>query len=438
MKTNRHCLIVTYNYPPQMTPHSLRWHYLTKELSGYGFVIHVVAAGMPARFHLRSLPPPEQVEIDHIFPGPFFHLTYRFSREEIRTRPGSMDEKNAPSWSMLQHTHAFALRALQAIGFPDAHFEWYPFALQACRKVIERYPIEIIISSSEPRTCHMVGYSLNQRTGIPWIADYGDPWIYPVPLFYEPRFKKNLLRRFEQRLLERVDGVSVATQELKLLYQTEYPGLLHKPVRVIEQGYDEALVSETKPIASEKFRIVYCGSLYRGLRNPLPFLEAVTELAIPELEVVVAGRINEYAELLQQSALARKVRFLGFLHHHTALALEKGASVLLHIGNAGSVQVPGKIYEYFGVGRPILALAEGNADPSARPIERSGRGLVVPNETSAIIEGLRYLHRLWQQDAFKVRFNLDESDGYTWRHRAGQLTDLIETVISRDLSSAAP
>jgi glycosyltransferase involved in cell wall biosynthesis len=73
------------------------------------------------------------------------------------------------------------------------------------------------------------------------------------------------------------------------------------------------------------------------------------------------------------------------------MALQRRADVLVLLTSPTLVwELPGKIFEYFGARRPILALADGNE--AARLIDETGTGWTVPpDEVDAIAARLRVL-----------------------------------------------
>ena len=83
---------------------------------------------------------------------------------------------------MAARLHATLYRLLNSYLFPDLHLEWLPAACCQGYRLLRRDRYQAIISSSEPRIGHLLGYLLSRRSGARWIADYGDPWVYPIPL----------------------------------------------------------------------------------------------------------------------------------------------------------------------------------------------------------------------------------------------------------------
>lgn len=422
-------LLVAYNFPPLISPQSLRWLYLCRALSSGGYEVDVLTIRMPSAFSDMMEEIPSGTGTYRTFPGPFYALTFAHSTEGRQLREGTAGEppQGVPGPpAPLVALHGFLARMLNAILVPDAYIEWLPFAMARGARLLREKRHDVIISSSEPRACHVVGCLLSRKSGLPWIADYGDPWIYPVPLHREPSLKVRLVARLEARLMRTVAAVTVAAEGTRMLYLRRFPFLGEDRIRVIPQGFDPALFARIGTKRSQKFRIVYCGSFYENLRDPMPFLRAVADIATADIEVVVAGRINRFADTLRETPYREKVVFRGFLPHKESLALQKGADLLLHIGNATDVQVPGKIYEYLGAGRPILSIAGAGRDVSADLVGVLQRGIVVRNEQADIRRALVELHTLWRNGALDARFSLGDLDQFTWRRRAEDLVDVLE------------
>ncbi len=425
-----HCLLIAYYFPPHVTPHALRWYYLCRELAELGISLDVVTTRMPARFIANRLPLPPSVHVRPTFPGPFFGLTYQLSREIIAAGTEQPAAAASPLWTRLQACHSLALRALNAFSVPDANAEWFPFAVAEARRAAAARRPDIVISTSEPRIGHLVGLCLKRSLATPWIVDYGDPWLYPVPLVKEPRWKRRLVRLIEHSVLHSADAVCLTTRGTRQLYLQRYPFIAGKTT-VVEQGCDPERIEGTEPLRSDGFRIVYCGSWYKDLRNPQPFLDAITEFHPAQMEVWVAGRINEFSRALSQPPLAGHVRYFGVVSHATALAMEKGATLLLHIGNADPRQVPGKIYEYLATGRPLLVLAESEQDPACRLIAGMPLALAVKNEKREIIQALGHFHRLWLGGELDRTGDSRRAAVFSWKERARKMARTITACLER-------
>ena len=117
---------------------------------------------------------------------------------------------------------------------------------------------------------------------------------------------------------------------------------------------------------SGEVTLVYTGTL-SGVRgtDPTPFLRALARIraepAASGMRLRVAGRLTTTErELIDRSGAADAVEHVGVLDRAGAIALQRSADALLLITSRSTSVATGKIYEYLGSGRPIVALAQGN------------------------------------------------------------------------------
>ncbi|MBM4140174.1 MAG: glycosyltransferase family 4 protein [Nitrospira sp.] len=428
MGIRKRILLVAYNFPPLISPQSLRWFYLCRELSRGGYLIDVLTIRMPTAFRDMVDDVSKEITIYRTFPGPFYYLTFKYSQESSKSEKSGMSVNHSTFWKILSGIHFKTYKILNNLFIPDIYSEWLPFAIKIGLNLTKTKKYDLIISSSEPRVCHLIGYFLKKKAGVPWIADYGDPWIYPVPISPEFKCKKKIIERIERNILKRVDAISVTSEGIKKLYLERYPSLNEERIHVVTQGFDPVMFSQVKKEMSSKFRIVYCGSFYKNLRDPMAFFKAIKEMDKENIEVIIAGRINEFADILKKEGLCEKIKYRGFLDHKESLALQKSATVLLHIGNFTDVQVPGKIYEYFGAERPILCIKGIDRDLSAELVKRYNKGIMADNKKEDITEGIMKLYELWQKGLLDASFNLDAVEDLTWRKRAEDISNIIKTL----------
>jgi glycosyltransferase involved in cell wall biosynthesis len=95
--------------------------------------------------------------------------------------------------------------------------------------------------------------------------------------------------------------------------------------------------------------------------------------------------------MIEDAGLERIVRHVGVLSRSDAIALQRSADVLVLLTSPSLVwELPGKVFEYFGARRPILALARDNE--AARLVEDTGTGwTVAPDDIDAIVARLKTL-----------------------------------------------
>lgn len=223
-----------------------------------------------------------------------------------------------------------------------------------------------------------------------------------------------------------------------------------KRMELIYNGFDQADFEGLEPTYEEpgKFHAVYAGILYQK-RNPRLLLQAIREL-IDEGEVNQKDLLLSFAgvfdypgysenrDCVEALGLGDNVRLLGNLPHKQALGLMKGADALLLIGDVSAdagAYIPGKLYEYMGIGNPILAL---NKPGEATEIIKNFRlGQVAdPEQKDAIKQAYLELYKEW-----KISGQTNGEDRgadfaervrpYERREQARQLAKLMDELISK-------
>jgi len=163
------------------------------------------------------------------------------------------------------------------------------------------------------------------------------------------------------------------------------------PTRVITNGYDrdwiDSLVDTSHVIVDEsKLNILIMGTIYE-MSNPAALLSelrrAIENGKLREDDVVLhyaGGDYNKFRNYLEDEGFAGIARDHGYLGKDEILSLERGSDVLVLLtwNTADDQDVyTGKLFEYFMVGKPILALVEGDVPNSGvkRIIERANAGV---------------------------------------------------------------
>jgi hypothetical protein len=321
---------------------------------------------------------------------------------------------------------------------PDTYVGWIPFACRAAR-ALSGESFDIIYSTSPPDSTHLVAGRIARRTRIPWVADFRDPWIGLHLRTPPTSFHRSIHHRMEARVAG-ADRVLVTTDWQKKILEEKHPGC---NVVKIPNGFDEEDFSETMngentgkgPDGS--FRIVHCGMLTLG-RTSGPFLDGLDRFlrSRPEsrgkVKVVFAGaRESNNEEAVDRLGLSDTVEFMDNLPHSECVRLERGSHILLlikHDDDKYRGLIPGKLFEYIGARRPILAIApEGEA---ASIIQKENRGEVVSHGSPGkVADILTRLYDLFLAGKLDEAYSLNELASYSRREGADALDKVMREMI---------
>lgn len=298
---------------------------------------------------------------------------------------------------------------------PDDEVVWVKHAVRVGRQALERYPVDLIFSSSGPVSNHLVARALKRQTKLPWVADFRDPWTENMHRT-TIRWRLWLEKRMEKSVFEEADAITTVTESFAHDFKKLYP---ERDVHVIYNGFDPedfTGLDGTPPKAP--LTLAYTGILY-GKRHPRYFFQALRRLiddgtiGMEDLRLEIAGILDypghrDNHEAIALLGLEKVVIDHGFLPHRQALALLKRAHVLVIFGDQDHTAgryIPGKLFEYMAIGRPILGLMKPGEARAL--IERLGLGFHADPESVEEIE--QALRRVVTRFRNGERFSEDEA-----------------------------
>jgi len=288
--------------------------------------------------------------------------------------------------------------------FPDAHIGWLPFAFAAASRM--RY--DVAYSSSGPFTSHLVGLLLKRRTGRPWVAELRDGWYrWNRAVFPDyPAWRDPLERRLEAAALRSADRVVLVTDRMASAFRRQYADLAPEHFAVVPNGFDATQFAAQPPDPRNGWEVLHAGALYYG-RSLSSFLEAAARLvdADPEFardfRLTLTGTLDVSASAeLRRTPLGHHVHVSGQRDHASTIRAMRSADALLLVSNTtpgAEATVPGKLFEYLAVGRPVLAVAPPDSS-TADVLESTGGGRLAPAGDPAAIACVL-------QQAFRERSN---------------------------------
>ena len=397
----RTVLFVAYHYPPMRSPGVERSAKFSRYLPEFGYATQVVGTGAFGSAKDGAIRAWEPLTL------------YRRLFNPAARRKGPAATRTRTEGPLA----GLSARARRWLLVPDGQITWVPWAALSALRWVRRHGADLIYTTSPPASAHLLGRLLKAQTGLPWIADFRDAWLYdPLdPALLEMPGRRELERRLEERVIDEADAVIAATGTTADDFRGRYPRAAPK-VRVITNGFDPADDGEppTNQAAPDgapvpgRLSLVHTGSFaYSHPRRSVEPLErALRRLVDTEpawcdrLELVLAGELSpaEEAAMAPLSELG-VVRLAGAVDRAEALALQRAADALLLVDHPRpwpASNAPGKLFEYLAAGKPILALCgEGEV---RRTMGELKAGLwASPDEAEAIEEALRRLWEGWRE-----------------------------------------
>jgi glycosyltransferase involved in cell wall biosynthesis len=367
----RRILVITYPYPPMPSVGGNRWLAMAKYLRRRGHHVEVLTTSA-----FGSLPDDERQGVHRAADLVGAGWLRRLMRRPPLPEPGTNAAVDKPPQKLVTH-----------LLVPDHNVAtWVPFAVRDARRLLAGGGYDCMITTSAYESTHVVGLGLGRRRPA-WIADFRDGWTFHP---WRPPFPT----AFQRRLDVRLERAVVESAERTIVVERPVGEDFHDRVGIeagyVPNGWDpdleqEAASAGAPPLDERQLTLVHTGKLSGGWgRHPGTLLEALRRMqesdpGIAErLQLVLAGRLDiEEQRLIERAGIGRIVRHVGTLPRGEALALQRRADVLVLLTSPTLPwELPGKVFEYFGARRPILALAADNE--AARLIQETGTGWTVP------------------------------------------------------------
>jgi hypothetical protein len=317
----------------------------------------------------------------------------------LRLRRGASGRRSGRSFAGLRRLSDWWL-------LPDSYAGWARRAQRVAASRVARGGIDAVLTSSPPDSTHLAGLALRRRFGLPWVADFRDPWVGLAFRTPPTGWHRRRQEAMEREVLASADWVLAAsrTHETALQGRTPAPrGLEHLP-----NGFEPDPTPDASPAtAPDLFTLAFTGTMSL-MPDTEVLLEALHELFVrhPEARRRVRARLaggfdSDYADRAIALGLKGIVEFLGPQPHPASRALQRGADVLLlwkPRGEGYRTMVPGKLYEYLDAGRPVVALLEAD-DEAADLVRRAGGDVVPPGQRRPLADVLERRYLAWKAGA---------------------------------------
>ena len=401
---SRRVLIITYYWPPSGGSGVQRWLKFAKYLPDTGWEPVIFTPENPD-FDLRdgSLEKevPKQLEVIRF---PIWEPYQLFSKVKgkTQTHPGRLLEQKEKGF-----LEKAAIWARANLLVPDPRIFWVKPSVKFLTDLVQSGQFQAVITTGPPHSMHLIGRELKRKTGLPWIADFRDPWSQWEFLDTLPMtsFIRKKHQQLEQTVLKEADAVLTISPT----FQRDLEKLARRKINLLTNGYDPAdIPAGFSPKGKEagKLHLVYSG-IIDAIRNPIPLMEALKaefEGGVEEVKWTFVGKVSEHVQayVKQDAWLSERIHFAGYVSHGEVFGFYAKADVLvLILTDTKNAQgnIPGKLFEYLATGVPVLALGDPKGD-SAKILKDAGAGEVIAHTDASTIRG--QLRVLMDSSAKKV------------------------------------
>lgn len=237
-------------------------------------------------------------------------------------------------------------------------------------------------------------------------------------------------KRLEDRVLRTADEIITITP----FYVRRFEQLARRRVRLLTNGFDEEDFTGMTYTKSDRFIIRHIGIINEKC-DPRPFMRALKGLMKKQPDFAGDVRLEFIGEVHPEfrqfvsgdHELKSTTVFSGNIPHDDLIRLYGSSALLLLILTGyrdAEGFLPGKLFEYFATGLPVLGVGPTNGDAAAL-LNKTGAGTMLASEDDeGIQKTLREVYASWKEHP-RPPVNYERVSAFSRKSLTGQLVEIL-------------
>ncbi len=330
-------LIINHYWPPTGGPCVQRWVDFSSYLVKNGFEVSVLT--------------PEN-------PGFPFNDETLLERVDSNIKVYKVGYQNRVSGALKHVGNNWVTRFVRGNFFlPDPRMNWNKHAIEFIENNLQKF--DVLITAGPPHSTHFIG--LHFKDKLKWIADFHDYWSYAIN-YYLKQFNRlwpaqQVDMWLEKKILKNADAIFVHCQTAVNHYQKK----TNKPIHIIPMGFYDALF-EGEPLPVEEKVISHVGSFFSHYKIAFPTIKKLQAEGYTFRQI---GPVDEGVAFPGETVI------IPYVPHKKAIEYMRSSGQLLLVNHQDFL--PGKIFEYLGAMRPIIAISPKGSDAEILVSENKGK-----------------------------------------------------------------
>ncbi|HWQ89815.1 MAG TPA: hypothetical protein VN374_07575 [Desulfitobacteriaceae bacterium] len=314
---------------------------------------------------------------------------------------------------------------------PDSKMRWLPCGFLTSLRAAHKEKVDFLFSTSYPYTVHIIALLVSKFYHKPWIADFRDPWVGNKAMAKNIAFRRRLDAWLERKVVKNASYIINVTPPITEMYKQRYPEFAAKMI-TITNGFDEQDFIKLCPVYQEKFTLIYTGIINEVHYDIETFVRGIADFlgrqpaARARFQCLFIGYIPPaVVEIFIRHGLEDILVILPYMDHQECLNYLAGAHLqFLTFGKDLDNAYSGKLFDYIGSGKPVLALLpEGIA---AELIRKKQIGTVISlGHWQEVSKELGRYYEDWLRGQLLNPQSASKCAEFSRLNLTGQLVDLL-------------
>lgn len=273
---------------------------------------------------------------------------------------------------------------LYCFGSKEPHFSgWDKKAvISKCLELLTDNNYAAVLSVSHPVITHEIVMELLDRynENIRWFVYDYDPFCYNESQYGKGCYKKYAAE--QHAIYAKCDGIFLGPELYDYYLDTPFVAYKEKMnifpfANMNEIFFKKGLNAAEAAFDKSKCNCIYAGAIAEDIRNPLYTIKVLGNRVNEFLRfyLITGSKLDflkseidvDFSNLVLLHQQPRNIAY-DYMHH---------ANILVDIGNTVTFQVPGKIFEYMAIGKPIIHFSKIDNDPCLRYLEKYPYKLII-------------------------------------------------------------
>lgn len=420
-------LLICYYWPPSGGGGVQRWLFFIRHLEALGWdctVYTVNSSEYPTTDNSLEEYVPKGVNVIRSDIWEPFDLYRKFTgkSKDFKVQASFANNEKGNRW-----LEKLAIWVRSNFFIPDARKFWIQPSIKRLASLHKTDAYDVVISSGPPHSAHLIALGLKNQFGLPWLADFRDPWT-GIDYFEQLSLSGWALKkhqRLERKVLQKADAVCTVGKTLA----EELGAIAKRKVEVITNGYPELL--RPSSIKNQVFTIVHVGTLGPARNHPI-FWQALKTLVSGgyPFKVQLIGK-NDASVMsdIDKHGLKDYVETIDYIgSDEVKSVLTRADALYLPVNESKNAKgiLTGKFFEYLSAQKPVIAIGPLDGDVN-EILEASGAGKMFDFKDKQGLEA--YLYDLLE-GRVELRMSAESIENYSREAGAKKVHAILEQVLS--------